>query len=105
MRIDNRELKNIPTPPTRAARVRPSDEQARSSGIDGGGDSDQIELDDRRRVVDEALTADAAAREAKVQRLAKDVQGGSYQVDPQELSRTIVNDMIAESGQGSTSNL
>ncbi len=102
MRIDNRDLKNLPTPPQRATRVRPSDEAARSFGFDGGNDADQIELDDRRRVVDEAMTADAAAREAKVQRLTQEVRAGTYQVDAQELSRAIVNDMIAESGPGST---
>ncbi|MCX6619803.1 MAG: flagellar biosynthesis anti-sigma factor FlgM [Acidobacteria bacterium] len=104
MRIDNRDLKNIPTPPQRATRVRPSGEIARPSGYDGGSDSDHIELDDRRWVVEEALTADAAAREAKIQRLSQDVRAGTYEVNAEELSRTIVNDMIAEGGSGSTSN-
>jgi len=105
MRIDNRELKNIPAPPQRAARVPRTGESDRSISYQGG-DSDQIELDDRRRVVNEALTADAAAREAKVQRLAAEVQAGTYQVDAQELSRAIVSDMIAGGGgPGSMDNL
>ena len=57
--------------------------------------SDQIDLGNQNGLVSQAQTAGADSRAALIEQLRAQVQSGQYQVDPEALSRSIVDSALS----------
>jgi anti-sigma28 factor (negative regulator of flagellin synthesis) len=94
MRVDQRNL----TGAAEAGRAREMqsigrDGRSISSANSGGSGSDQVELSSLSR----ALHASANQRSARVEQLAAQYQGGEYQPDPAEISKSMVSEALTGS--------
>jgi flagellar biosynthesis anti-sigma factor FlgM len=61
--------------------------------------ADRVELSGLSGRVASALKADSADRAAHVSRIAEAVRSGSYKVDAKAVSKALVSDALASSGQ------
>ncbi|HTR34841.1 MAG TPA: flagellar biosynthesis anti-sigma factor FlgM [Bryobacteraceae bacterium] len=57
--------------------------------------NDSISLSTPGDIVQQALTAGASSRAARIQELKNQIDGNQYQVDPQATSRAIINAHLA----------
>jgi flagellar biosynthesis anti-sigma factor FlgM len=96
--IDSNSVGNCGTPATGRAGEAQSIHSTAKKGApvrSGAGDFDTVELSGSMKGVEATLKDDAAARAEKVQRLAAAVQGGTYQVDAQAISRALIDEALS----------
>ena len=94
MRVDQRNL----TGAAEAGRAQESQSIGRagrslSSATSGASGGDRIELSSLAR----ALDVSASARSSRIDRLATQYQTDQYQPNPTKISKSIINDAVAES--------
>jgi anti-sigma28 factor (negative regulator of flagellin synthesis) len=90
MRIDNRNATSPPAPVDRPVRG-----PAAAQAAGAAEQADEVRLGGRQQVVENALAAYQSSHQARLERLAREVQAGAYQVDAGELSGALVNETLA----------
>ena len=94
MRVDQRNLTGaVETGRAHGSQSIGQDGRPISSTTSGGSGTDQVELSSLSRT----LHASAASRSARIDQLAAQYQGGQYQPDAAETSRSMVSEAIAGS--------
>src|SRR5213593_4560636 len=94
MRVDHRNLTGTSGAETgrpQEAQSITRDGRSGSSAARGGAGADHVELSPLSR----ALSASASSRSARVAELSAQYQAGKYQVDPAQLSQSMVSDALA----------
>ena len=100
MRIDDNQLSGIgPAPPGASQNVRSTTQQGASAATPGeaGAGTDEVRLS---VVADQVGSAEATPeRAAKIAELAKLVQSGQYNPNPEKVADSIIKDMLTGPGK------